>query len=199
MSNELKNVFSKNESFSWGKYKEKALITSNDNSVEHGVMGILGELGELILEFNKGNFDSTVKELGDFLWYFNLLVNSLEGNLEDVVNRFIDNSVPSFCGDIECIMNLAESFKKDIFYKKSSKEKMLENLTSWFCNEFKCILTEKLIERNFITEKTHDINFDLELESLMIHAAIENIEKLKVRYPNSRFDIADFEDRVDVK
>lgn len=196
---ELKNKFSEEESFSWGSYSKKAMVTSNNNSTEHAVMGVIGELGELIEEFSSGNPESTIKEIGDFLWYLNLLVNSLGGNLEDVIHDFIESSEPSEYRDIQCITNFAEGFKKDIFYKNSSKKEMLDRLKSWLNNEFKFVFIKKLIEYKFVTEKINNIMFDIELESIVVHAAITNIEKLKVRYPSSKFDLNDFKERVDVE
>lgn len=56
----------------------------------HAVLGMIGELGEIILAMIKGDRNELVKELGDFEWYKNLLMDEHNINQEEVWQNNID-------------------------------------------------------------------------------------------------------------
>lgn len=56
----------------------------------HAILGMIGELGEIILAIKERNKDDLVKELGDFEWYKNLLMNEHNIDQEEVWQKNID-------------------------------------------------------------------------------------------------------------
>lgn len=46
--------------------------------LEHGIMGVASEVGELILAINKEDTVNTKEEIGDLLWYMGLMADALE-------------------------------------------------------------------------------------------------------------------------
>ncbi|MCS4449153.1 nucleoside triphosphate pyrophosphohydrolase family protein [Clostridium botulinum] len=84
------------------EYQEKALktkgnYTDNIDQLINGVMGLTGESGEVIDIVKKYLYqghhldkDKIINELGDTLWYINLIANSINMSLEDIAKYNID-------------------------------------------------------------------------------------------------------------
>ena len=75
----------------------KGTYTDNMDQLINGVMGLNGECGEVIDIVKKYLYqghqldkDKIINELGDTLWYINLIANSLNMSLEDIAKYNID-------------------------------------------------------------------------------------------------------------
>ncbi|MCW6086979.1 MULTISPECIES: nucleoside triphosphate pyrophosphohydrolase family protein [Clostridium] len=83
------------------EYQEKALKTKGDytdniDQLINGVMGLTGESGEVIdivkkylYQGHELNHNKLINELGDTLWYINLIANSMNRSLEDIAKHNI--------------------------------------------------------------------------------------------------------------
>jgi NTP pyrophosphatase (non-canonical NTP hydrolase) len=102
------------------EYQEKALKTKgkyNDSldQMINGVMGLNGEAGEVIDMVKKYMYqghglskEEVIDELGDTLWYINLIANSINMSLEDIAKYNIDKlqkRYPKGCFRIEDSVN----------------------------------------------------------------------------------------------
>ena len=84
------------------EYQEKALRTAGEytdgiDQLLNGVMGLNGEAGEVIdivkkylYQGHELNHNKIIDELGDVLWYLNLIANAIGTNLEDIAKYNID-------------------------------------------------------------------------------------------------------------
>jgi NTP pyrophosphatase (non-canonical NTP hydrolase) len=77
-------------------YSDGAMRTASDKQdhddrLLNAALGLAGEVGEVVEHIKKYSFHNqplevrdVLREAGDVLWYLNLLVNTLESNLETV-------------------------------------------------------------------------------------------------------------------
>ncbi|ASN68268.1 hypothetical protein 10S11_6 [uncultured Caudovirales phage] len=84
------------------EYQDKALktkgtYTNNINQLINGVMGLNGEAGEVIdvvkkhlYQGHKLDINKIINELGDVLWYINLIADAINIDLEHVAKYNID-------------------------------------------------------------------------------------------------------------
>ncbi|RXM68373.1 nucleoside triphosphate pyrophosphohydrolase family protein [Clostridium tetani] len=105
------------------EYQEKALRTKGNytDSIDqliNGVMGLTGESGEVIdivkkylYQGHELNYNKIIDELGDTLWYINLIANSINMSLEDIAKYNIDKlqkRYPKGCFRVEDSVNRME-------------------------------------------------------------------------------------------
>ncbi|APC85508.1 nucleoside triphosphate pyrophosphohydrolase family protein [Clostridium botulinum] len=105
------------------EYQEKALrtkctYTDNIDQLINGVMGLTGESGEVIDIVKKFMYqghqldeDKIINELGDTLWYINLIANSINMSLEDIAKYNIEKlekRYPKGCFRVEDSVNRSE-------------------------------------------------------------------------------------------
>lgn len=176
--------------FTWGKYSEMAWATnhrkeSNLENFSYGLLGLVGELGELMSSTSEIDKDATVKEAGDVLWYCNFICKMVGIKIESPI-IFINIDPETSEMHLKTLVKSAwilEKAKKELFHRG---------------NEVGC-LKDDIYEflRSVIMPFLYQI-----LKSLSVtveEAAMANIDKLYTRYPNGEYSDKNFEDRVDVK
>jgi NTP pyrophosphatase (non-canonical NTP hydrolase) len=67
----------------------EAIACKIDNRALHAVLGMIGELGEIIEAIASGDKELLIKELGDFSWYQAILMDHTETSMEEVYDRNI--------------------------------------------------------------------------------------------------------------
>ncbi|MCR1933545.1 nucleoside triphosphate pyrophosphohydrolase family protein [Clostridium tepidum] len=105
------------------EYQEKALKTKGNytDSIDqliNGVMGLNGEAGEVIdivkkylYQGHELNKNKIIDELGDVLWYINLIANSINMSLEHIAKYNIsklEKRYPKGCFRVEDSVNRSE-------------------------------------------------------------------------------------------
>ncbi|EHN14123.1 nucleoside triphosphate pyrophosphohydrolase family protein [Clostridium sporogenes] len=105
------------------EYQEKALkikgdYTDNIDQLINGVMGITGESGEVIdivkkylYQGHELNHNKLINELGDTLWYINLIADAINIILEDIAKYNMDKlekRYPKGCFRVEDSVNRVE-------------------------------------------------------------------------------------------
>ncbi|NFA98010.1 nucleotide pyrophosphohydrolase [Clostridium botulinum] len=102
------------------EYQEKALrtkctYTDNIDQLINGVMGLTGESGEVIdivkkfmYQGHELNHNKLIDELGDVLWYINLIADAINVDLEHIAKYNIDKlqkRYPKGCFRVEDSVN----------------------------------------------------------------------------------------------
>lgn len=105
------------------EYQEKALktkgaYTDNIDQLINGVMGLNGEAGEVIdivkkylYQGHELNHNKLIDELGDTLWYINLIASALNVDLEHIAKYNIGKlkrRYPKGCFRVEDSVNRSE-------------------------------------------------------------------------------------------
>lgn len=167
----------------FNEYQTHALRTlapgySKSINVMHSVMGMVGEIGEL-LEHSIPTWDAKndprVGEVGDCLWYCAVLANELGIPFQTVVNEAYTlysglSEFPGLPADARAAIyaaRLMELVKKEYFYQKTPDPSELSKNLTWYVAELQSIAT-------FIGVK-------------LLTAAEINVNKLAKRFPD-KFD-----------
>lgn len=105
------------------EYQEKAMRTAGSyrddvDMLLNGVMGLNGEAGEVIdivkkylYQGHELNKNKIIDELGDVLWYINLIANSINMSLEHIAKYNIsklEKRYPKGCFRVEDSVNRSE-------------------------------------------------------------------------------------------
>ena len=140
--------------------------------LNHGIMGIVTEVGELLEPFMDEENSPWVhivnikEEIGDILWYLAIIMDEMSLNYDDIE---IVESEDSFCNTYVCNLvieasRLQDDLKKHIYYGNDLDYNLLESRIAIIVLNLRSIAKE--------------LDFTLE------EVAETNINKLKARYPN---------------
>lgn len=129
----------------------------------HGVIGLSDELLEFVLEIadEKSNYEKTIKEAGDIMWYIAIMCRKYGYTIE--VDSVIDDLDATHSLAV-CVQRLLDAFKKHVFYGKE-----LDHAANQF-------------HINCIARNLADI-CQVSIETILER----NIAKLSNRYSNSTF------------
>jgi NTP pyrophosphatase (non-canonical NTP hydrolase) len=138
-------------------------ISPRNQQLLHCILGVTGELGEIILSTDKHNL---IEEIGDFMWYLSGAADTLGLGLEDIdLDHKVEEDPIDELATHVAIM--ADKLKRHIYYGVLLDDNSVE----------RCIGACMVILDAMATE------CGVSLEECMI----TNIDKLTVRYPD-KFD-----------
>ena len=109
------------------EYSELALRTANkENAIIHACFGMCGEAGEIIDYVKKGVFygkdmdtQHLVEEVGDLMWYINLLVSDLGVTWDEVLTTNIRKLEARYPGGT---FNADHAINRDTVAEKAAME-----------------------------------------------------------------------------
>lgn len=131
------------------------LDTKSDKKLLHGAIGIITELAELSQGIESDDTINIGEELADILWYLSIFERELDFELEEIES---ENDISNSAAEI------LDIFKKKMYYNKSYNVDSLKK----YCNGV------------FSGVKGFCTSYNLDINKLRQN----NIDKLKVRFPN---------------
>lgn len=147
-----------------------------ENGLTNYAMGLIGECAEVLGTVN--DRDAVLKELGDVSHYAFGLLTFLGETYEPLANYSVEGTKESIINKIIILSGeISEQVKKFVFHRHE-------------LNSSKVVLALKMLIQNLIVlAKMYETSLEEICEM--------NIEKLKMRYPES-FNVEDSKKRVDV-
>jgi len=155
-------------------------VPKNHIHIEHGLtnyaMGLIGECAEVLSAAN--DREAVLKEMGDVSHYAFGLLTFLDETYEPLAYYTVEGTRESIINKIIILSGeISEQVKKFVFHRHE-------------LNSSKIVLALKMLIQNLVVLSEM---FDSSLE----HICKMNIDKLKMRYPES-FNVEDSKKRVDL-
>jgi len=147
-----------------------------ENGLTNYAMGLIGECAEVLGAAN--DYEAIVKEIGDVAHYAFGLLTFLGEEYEPLINYYVEGTWEDVIDKIIILSGeISEEVKKFVFHRHE-------------LNSIKVKLALKMLIKNLTILA---VMYDSSLE----HICEMNIDKLKMRYPDS-FNVEDSKKRVDV-
>jgi hypothetical protein len=102
--------------------------TQRSNDLIHGILGMVGEMGELKLATETGKLYEILEEIGDFCWYGALVARAMQWDMSLYLCK--DNFGNYWANDmVQGVGQLAEHLKKWLMYGKPISD--VQMLNAW--------------------------------------------------------------------
>lgn len=201
------------EKDNWKDYAEKASRTNSSKDMDakmnltHVIMGLVGELGELVVANSAGKTEEALSEVGDIIWYLSQYEEALNGVIDflDEVVSFIwhkANGETKRYSFIEEMNNeaytLLDHYKDNDEYIKTKLTNALICASSMM-DEWKKIFIYGQPYTNH-SEKTFSTGLSIITDTVLTYCEYKNVDKneianrnllkLKARFPD-KFTVED--------